>query len=1338
MQIQIKKVTRTSSGTMSIHKGKFMKTRISTKTSVRALAAAGLAAVVGLAALPEISPWSLKNAKPKNSEKETAVVVVEAVVEEWQTEQPADQNLDIDWQFDALEGAEIVELRFKGNHFEAHIEQEGFDFPMFITGKKDQDYLVLQTADIFNQFVVPTEVFNSAKWAEALQQGQFELVHSMERFSMIRADLTSLTDRDAFIASLDSVETEMAGDAVAFPVAQPNDPGYPNAEMSLVDMEPVWEKYGFSPEAALGRRPVIAVIDGGVSLTHSDLHFWTNSGEIAGNGIDDDGNGYVDDVHGAVVFAPDGSQQPTNSHGSTVSLRAAQISNNSTGGASIASTASLMNMVYYTGSGGSQYYAVVACLYAMEEGADVVNCSWVSTSGSLLSHVANGAASYDSLVIVAAGNDRKELGSSVFLYPALYDSDFFVCVGASSTSDTTSSTNFSATNVDVFAPGSATSWAAPMASSLSALLRAVAPEATALQIKEAIIQGADPVAALSDKCVAGGRINATNSVEYLTGENLRVAPEPDPVPPLAPVLAGTVTGLNSVELTWTQEGTVDSFTVEYCTDGKSFCSLEPSGEFTAGEQSVVIEGLAEASVYFFRICSKEGAINSDWSTVLELRTPEPPPSPVLDLSPVVQATHRWSFNEGIGPFSDDCITGSYAWGLNGAEWLATEAGGFVSFGSGGYATLGDRSTTNAGIRTAYTVAFWLKPSQWSLFGNRMVFEQGGGTRGLNAYLRNGELLIGGWNFPTSESGWNGTTLSAGLLNADQWVHVAIVLDGSTTVTSDSLRVYVDGVLLASGSGSQLWSHSDDIGFGKINGGTWTDGSLSMESDLLASMDEIAIWHHALTASDLGTEITATRPGETVSNEDTVASSGNLMGSATHFWPLDEIASSAVDQNLGFAFGLGSGAWVQESQTVHGYDLNGSMIKIPNSETINTAATLSAYTLAIEFSMDVIEAEKTTVLYEQGGTLRGLNILISDGELLAGGWNFQESEWQGDWISGGMIEANRTYHVVLTLNGGATVEADSLGLYLDGVLAGTAPASQLWRHGDGIGLGGVNGGTILPETAAPLGGNMDGVIQSLAMWHGCLDQASVAELLTAEPVQSQGENPQPVNVPNPEIYFDFGSVVNGQIVDQMETTSVIGWGSSDSLRFSSIYPDLPEFGVNATPGGVIPDTKSINHQYLDTYTVCLWINPSNQALSGEAMLYEQGGAQRGLNIRLDNGAIVAEAWNAPDHEGDWASTILRGSPVEAGQWVHIALVLNASSADAASNGLQLYVDGVAVDSGEGSYIWRHLGNIGVGAVAENTAANGEATSDLMQYEGCMDDLLIFHEALSAEQISSLIQ
>ncbi|MBU4315187.1 S8 family serine peptidase [Patescibacteria group bacterium] len=214
---------------------------------------------------------------------------------------------------------------------------------------------------------------------------------------------------------------------------------------------------------------VIAVLDTGVDLNHPDLvgNIWVNTGEVAGNGIDDDHNGFIDDVNGwdfidsdntPVPDVSSGANEDAISHGTVISGLIAAVGNNQEGVAGVMWNASIMSvrMLDKTGSGNS-VDARNAIDYAVASGADVINLSFSGTTNDPALRKAVMNAYNNGVVVVSAlGNDGVSVNSNP-VYPACYkdgDDDWVIGVAASDSSDQHSLfSNYGSNCVDLSAPG---------------------------------------------------------------------------------------------------------------------------------------------------------------------------------------------------------------------------------------------------------------------------------------------------------------------------------------------------------------------------------------------------------------------------------------------------------------------------------------------------------------------------------------------------------------------------------------------------------------------------------------------------------------------------------------------------------------------------------------------------------------------------------------------------------------------------------------------------------------------------------------------------------------------
>lgn len=283
---------------------------------------------------------------------------------------------------------------------------------------------------------------------------------------------------------------------------------------------------------------IVAVIDTGIDYTHPDLsaNMWSNSGEIA-NGVDSDGNGIVDDLHGARWV--DGTGVPTSGdpmdghrHGTHVAGTIGAVGNNAIGVAGVNWDVQLMALKFLADDGsGSTADALAAVEYAIDKGAHLSNNSWGGGGFSqALKDMIAAAADANQLFVAAAGNSASDNDVTPH-YPSSYNNPNIVAVASSDHHDQRSSfSSFGLTHVDLAAPGSSilstvlggaygllsgTSMAAPHVAGAAALLLSVNPGASHAELKEALMDSVDVVPAWMNRTVTGGRLNLSKALQAL-------------------------------------------------------------------------------------------------------------------------------------------------------------------------------------------------------------------------------------------------------------------------------------------------------------------------------------------------------------------------------------------------------------------------------------------------------------------------------------------------------------------------------------------------------------------------------------------------------------------------------------------------------------------------------------------------------------------------------------------------------------------------------------------------------------------------------------------------------
>ncbi len=343
-------------------------------------------------------------------------------------------------------------------------------------------------------------------------------------------ELPASADADLALAALRAQpEVEYAVPDVRMQMtAAPNDPGFTSqwwlADSADTDIDAP-QGWDVLHDAA---GVVVAVVDSGVDAQHEDLaaNLWTNPGEVR-NGLDDDGNGYVDDVHG--IDCVDGARDPVddNGHGTHIAGTIAAVGNNGRGVSGVAWRAQIMALKALDADGGGWYSDAIECIdYALvmkTRGVNVrvINASWGAPDfDPMLEDAFRTAGDLGVISVAAAGNDGLNHAQHPF-YPASFQLEGLLAVAA--TTDTGALANFSdyGSDVEIAAPGvfilstlpgglygylSGTSMASPQVAGAAALLAGLAPGASVSSLRDRLLSSADRTASLKGK-VQSGRLN---------------------------------------------------------------------------------------------------------------------------------------------------------------------------------------------------------------------------------------------------------------------------------------------------------------------------------------------------------------------------------------------------------------------------------------------------------------------------------------------------------------------------------------------------------------------------------------------------------------------------------------------------------------------------------------------------------------------------------------------------------------------------------------------------------------------------------------------------------------
>ncbi|MBK8872280.1 MAG: S8 family serine peptidase [Elusimicrobia bacterium] len=311
----------------------------------------------------------------------------------------------------------------------------------------------------------------------------------------------------------------------------PNDPMYSSLwGMTKVEAPLAWD-------LATGAGIVVAVVDTGIDTGHADLatNLWANPGEIPANGIDDDANGFVDDVRGWNFVSNNNTPNDGHSHGSHVSGTVAAVGNNGVGVVGLARSAKIMALKGLDDDGSGYDTDLAQCiLYAADNGARVINMSWGGQGDSpLIEEALEYAHALGVVLVAAAGN--ASVDASLFI-PAKYAD--VIAVSAFNSADAIAPFSNFGSKIDVAAPGvsilstvpggyyssyNGTSMAAPHVAGLAALLLSQKPALTNEQVRQTLRLSADDVGPAGVDTQAGyGRINAWRALQLSSPPNLLV------------------------------------------------------------------------------------------------------------------------------------------------------------------------------------------------------------------------------------------------------------------------------------------------------------------------------------------------------------------------------------------------------------------------------------------------------------------------------------------------------------------------------------------------------------------------------------------------------------------------------------------------------------------------------------------------------------------------------------------------------------------------------------------------------------------------------------------------
>ena len=332
--------------------------------------------------------------------------------------------------------------------------------------------------------------------------------------------LSAVDDAVAYFTQASATIAYAEPNFIRYPMLVPNDSMYSKLwGMPKISMPSAWDISTGSNNA------IVAVIDSGMDMDHPDLkaNLWINSGEIANDNIDNDGNGYVDDVNGWDFYEDDNQPDDTYGHGTHCAGTIGAAGNNTNQVVGVCWSAAIMPLRAGAGPTLSDADIVDAIRYAANNGAKVLSNSYGGLGyNETAFRSIEYANSLGCIFVAAAGNSALD-NDTTPVYPASYELPNIISVAATDENDDLATfSNYGETSVDLAAPGvnivstylggdtesqQGTSMACPHVAGAMALLLSEMEEITPAAAKQLLLDSVDEIDSLEGKVAAGGRLN---------------------------------------------------------------------------------------------------------------------------------------------------------------------------------------------------------------------------------------------------------------------------------------------------------------------------------------------------------------------------------------------------------------------------------------------------------------------------------------------------------------------------------------------------------------------------------------------------------------------------------------------------------------------------------------------------------------------------------------------------------------------------------------------------------------------------------------------------------------
>lgn|GEM_PF-294585 len=589
----------------------------------------------------------------------------------------------------------------------------------------------------------------------------------------------------------------------------------------------------------------------------------------------------------------------------------------------------------------------------------------------------------------------------------------------------------------------------------------------------------------------------------------------------------------------------------------------------------------------------------------------------------------------------------------------------------------------------FTLVAWFKTSSVPSDMHRNMIFSAHNSSSYGNVFRTGTGTTGGiFSSVDIDDNQNGSGYNDG-----NWHMLSLSIGGDGTTT-----VSVDGNAISGFNNDQApWNTASYFSIGQEYDAAGPGDFFS------GALDDVRVYDRVLTSQDIQQLYGG---GEDEPNVD-----DDLVG----WWPLTGDANDhSTNSNHGTVSGATpTGGYDGTPDGAYSFDGVNDVIAIPDSDFINTAASYSEKTISLWFHPHSTDGKQ--ILYEQGGTTKGLNLYIDSGSLYVNGWSLNDEDattpWGSTYLSTNIAPGSWN-HVVLTLDASSSITGYLNGNNFDS----SANVGNLFTHTGDINLGGLGDSTVLHDGVYSDPATFNGAIDDLKLWNRSLSASEVTNIYNAGSSSSLfglvGWWPMNDNANDATSSGLAGSVSGASLATGQNGSSNGSYSFDGSNDFITI-PNDPLLNTGTSYGAK---------------TLSLWFYAND--VSGRRVLYEQGGSGNGLNLYIDSGSVYVGVWST---NNGWGPYYVDAGIVSA-TWNNITLVY-----DQDSSSLEGYLNGSSVGNVSGPGLLNsHSNENGIGQVSGSTLFHDSTTGAVDYYNGRIDDLRAYNRALSASEVEALYE